>query len=622
MTVPTSNEKLFTEFPPISTEQWEALILEDLKGADYEKKLIWKTIENLKFKPYYREEDIKEHSLTETLPCHTPFTRGNKTGNEWFIREHIQLVNPVEANKKATEALKRGAESLALNVSGCKRVQDMVLLLKGIDIEKVNIHYYGASSYLLLADLLVRAINELGFDSRNAKGSFNFDNLGYFLAHNKFYASLDSNFIELSQLIDIAKRDFPDIKIINVNAHRISNDGGSLTQEIAYALAIGNEYLTQLTSKGQDADDVLKRMQFSFATGSNYFLEIAKLRAARMLWSAITQQYKPVYKSSSYMYIHSISTLWNKTVYDPYVNILRNTTEAMSAAIGGCDSMTLLPFDITYKASDDFTERISRNIQILLKEESYFNKVADVSAGSYYIENLTDIIAEASWQLFLDIEKTGGFIAHANSGKLTQSVEEYALKKQQELATRRQFLLGTNQFPNYTEKMLDKLEPKTDVSGLKAKKEIRLAQAFEALRLSTEDYVNKGNPVPKVFLFNFGNLAFQKARAGFSLNFFACAGYDVIDNNGFKNINDGITAAINSHADIIVLCSSDDEYASTGVEIVKSLKKAHPDKMIIIAGNPPEATEMLKQAGVDDFIHIRTNVLDSLTGFSRKLGII
>ncbi len=617
-----NNEKLFDEFPPISTEAWEALIREDLKGADYEKKLVWKTVEGLKLKPYYRAEHIKNLDFIKTIPGKAPFVRGNRKDNNWIIRQDIDDESPLTANIKAIDALIKGAEAIALNVSFCKSAQDMVSLLKGIDLNGVHIHYYGASSYLQLTDLLVKATKILNFDSKSLKGSFNYDSLGYFFSHGCFYGSMDSNFVELAQLLDIGKRDFPQIKIININAHQIHNSGGSLTQELAYSLGMGVEYITRLVAKGQDIDDVLSRMMFTYAIGSNYFLEIAKLRSARLLWSTITEQYKPQKESSGYMVIHSISSLWNKTIYDPYVNLLRCTTEAMSASIGGCDSMTVLPFDIAYKSGDVISNRIARNIQIILKEEAYFNKIADASAGSYYVENLTDTIAEASWQLFVAIENKGGFIETANSGEISDALEMIATRKHEDLALRRQILLGTNQFPNYSEKMLGKIEPKSIASALKGKKEVRLAQSFEALRLATEDFINKGNTAPKIFLLSIGNPGMRKARAGFSLNFFSCAGYEVIDNNGFKTPAEGIKEALKSKAEIICICSSDEEYATAGVEIAQGIKKADADKIIIIAGNPSESIEMLKQAGVDDFIHVKTNVLTALSDLSSRLGVI
>ena len=617
----TKYEKLFEDFQPISTEAWEALIHEDLKGADYEKKLVWKT-EGLKLKPYYRAEHIQHLNVPKTIPGQAPFVRGNKKDNNWVIRQDIDDESPSVANAKAIDALNKGAEAIALNVAFCKTEQDMVDLLRGINLEAVSIHYYGASSYIQMADLLIKATKTLDFDSKKLKGSFNFDCLGYFLTHGGFYGSTESNFTELSQLIDTGKINFPLIKLINVNAHQIHNSGGSLTQELAFSLAMGNEYITNLLSKGQAIDDILSNMQFTFAIGSNYFLEIAKIRAARLLWSAITAQYNPLKENAKYMVIHSVSSLWNKTIYDAHVNLLRCTTEAMSAAIGGCDSMTILPFDVAYKTGDAISNRIARNIQIVLKEEAYFDKIVDISAGSYYIENLTESIAEAAWDLFLDVENKGGFVETANNGEIDLAIDATAYKKQEDLAMRRQILLGTNQYPNNAEKMLDKIQPLTKASALKGKKEVRLAQSFEALRLATEDYVSKGNTTPKVFLLNIGNLAMRKARAGFAVNFFACAGYQIIDNNGFKTPEEGTKEALKSKAEIICICSSDEEYATLGIEIAQGLKKADTSKIVIVAGNPTASIDLLKQAGVDEFINVKTNVLNTLNAFNSRLGVI
>jgi len=617
-----NKEQLLAEFPPVTTEAWEALIQQDLKGADYEKKLIWKTIDGLKLKPYYRSEDTDNLYITQCLPQNKPYIRGNRSNdNNWLIREDIKEENPSEANKKARYAISKGAESLALNVSACKNLKDMMLLLEGINLQEVPIHFYGASSYIQLFDLLLAAVTELGFDSQKLHGSLNFDSVGYYLAHGRFYASIDSNFVELSLLFDKAKRDFPLFKLINVNADLTHDSGGSLIQEVAYALAIGVEYLNNLTAKGQDADTVAQRMQFTFAISSNYFLEIAKIRAARLLWSNIVEQYSPKNNGAKYMHIHSVNSKWNKTLFDPYVNMLRCTTEAMSAAIGGCDSMTVLPFDFCYKKSGVFSERIARNLQIILKEEAYLNRTIDIAGGSYYLENLTETVAEAAWKNFLDIESKGGFIAKAQNGEISIEIETIAQRNQEELATRKQILLGTNQYPNSNEKMLPEIEPQTQASLLKGKKNIRLAQAYEALRLATEDYVSKGFSTPKVFLLTIGNLAMRKARAGFSVNFFGCAGFEVIDNNGFETPAKGVEAALKSGAEIIAICSSDEEYTTLGIEIVQSIKKHNSTKIVIIAGNPSEA-EMLKNAGVDAFIHVRTNILNTLKELSSKIGII
>ncbi|MBQ4433774.1 MAG: methylmalonyl-CoA mutase small subunit, partial [Bacteroidales bacterium] len=281
----------------------------------------------------------------------------------------------------------------------------------------------------------------------------------------------------------------------------------------------------------------------------------------------------------------------------------------------GADSITLQPFDVAFKGDDDFSRRISRNVQIILKEESYFDKTVDPAAGSYYIENLTDSIAEHAWKLFQSVEAEGGITQMILDGKIKAAIEESCQKRNMDIATRKYILLGTNQFPNIKETMLDKIEvtPEKEHAGLQT---YRGAVAFEELRLETERYAAK-NGRPKVFLMKVGNLAMRQARSGFATNFFGCAGYEIIEPAGFDSIAEGIEAAKAVKADIIVVCSSDEEYATLGVEAAKAAKAA--GFIFIVAGNPTESIDALKAAGADDFIHVKTNVLECLKRYNEKL---
>jgi len=349
--------------------------------------------------------------------------------------------------------------------------------------------------------------------------------------------------------------------------------------------------------------------------GSNYFMEIAKLRAARVLWTTLIEPYKPTCDGAFQISINTVASSWNKTLYDPYVNMLRSTTEAMSAALGGADSIALKPFDIAYKQEDEFSSRINRNTQIILKEESYFDKVVDPAAGSYYIENLTNSIIESAWKLFQDVENGGGFTALIENGKIKAEIEESARKRDMDIATRKYILLGTNQYPNLNESMLDKIEEQKTChsAGLKS---YRGAAAFEELRLQTEIFAKKHHR-PKLFLLKVGNLAMRQARAGFVTNFFGCAGYEIIDNAGFNNADEGVKTALNTSPDLIVLCSSDEEYATLGVEITEKIKKNQKKLPVIIAGYPTEIIDLLNEAGVDDYVHIKNNVLEKLNLYNK-----
>jgi methylmalonyl-CoA mutase len=316
-----------------------------------------------------------------------------------------------------------------------------------------------------------------------------------------------------------------------------------LVQELAFSLAMGVEYISWLTEQGVDSAEALSKIKFNFALGSSYFMEIAKIRAARYLWAKLAESYLPSEIDSSMMCIHAENSQWNKTVYDPYVNMLRTTTEAMSAVLGGIHSLTVLPFDVAYQKPTAFSERAARNQQLIIKEEAYFGKVVDPAAGSYYIENLTQSMIQHSWTLFLKVQEMGGYTEAFTQGFIQSEINNLAQKRESNIATRRETVLGVNQYPNFGEVADKKVVSMDVVRKISIQKpadadcnplpQYRVSQAFEELRLKT-DLASKR---PKVFMLTVGDVAFRRARAQFSCNFFACAGFEVVDNIGFKSVD-------------------------------------------------------------------------------------
>jgi methylmalonyl-CoA mutase len=384
---------------------------------------------------------------------------------------------------------------------------------------------------------------------------------------------------------------------------------------------MGCEYMTQLTQRGIKSELAASKIGFTFGTGSNYFPEIAKLRAARLLWSVVLNGFKPADAEEIKMNIHCVTSEWNKTIYDPYVNLLRTQTEAMSAILGGTDSLTVEPFDTVFRQPDEFSERIARNQQLILKEEAYFDKVADPAAGSYYIENLTSLIAENAWKLFLEIEEKGGFLACLKSGFIQTKLSDSAKKRQNDVATRKISLLGTNQYPNTLEKITDTIEPgrvfKTKAAGddllIDPITIFRGAQQFDKIRMA----VDKAPERPVVFLLQIGNPVMRKARAQFSANFFGCAGYQIIDNKSFETAEDAVKIVMETKPDIVVICSSDEEYPQFAPDLFLNLK----DKAIIVVAGNPACGDELRAKGIENFIHIKSNVVSTLSDFNKKLGI-
>ncbi len=608
---------MFEEFPPVSTQEWEEKIHADLKGADYEKRLVWRTNEGLKVRPYYRSDDLEGVAHMGVFPGEAPYVRGTVVkGNDWTIRQDFEEVQPKKANRMAREAIEKGAEAVGLNAAEVDSKEAMRTLLEGIELQKTGIHFLNAKSHSRLPAYLG---GKEGLEKM--RGSLGFDPLGYFLLYDKFYGGKESDLRQAGDLIAAAKSRLPLFHVLTVNGQHIHNAGASVVQELAFALAHGNEYLASLTDLGLAVDDIAPRILFTFAIGSGYFLEIAKLRAVRMLWSKIVEQYRPYGDGVSGMNIHAVTSSWNKSVYDPYVNMLRTTTEAMAASIGGVDSMTVNPFDDCFKKPDGFSYRIARNQQIILRHEAYFGKVADPAAGSYYIEKLTDSVARAAWDLFLETEALGGFVKATEAGFIRSAVEKTCQQRDMDIAMRKRVFVGTNLYPHTEERVLDKVEPTARLTDLSVLRQYRGTQAFEALRMAVENHARKGFEVPKVFLFTYGDPVMRKARATFSANFFGVAGYQIIENLGFADTGSGVKAALASGAEIVVLCSSDEGYAGM-IPAASALREASSKTQVVVAGNPEGIKEQLVEAGVGHFIHLRTNVLEALTRYNEVLGIV
>ena len=615
-----SKEKLFSDFPAVSTEQWMEKITADLKGADFEKKLVWKTNEGFKVKPFYRQEDLEGLKTTEGLPGQFPYVRGiKKDDNTWLVRQDIQVECPKEANAKALDILNKGIDSLGFKVNAKDLNAEYIeTLLNGICAECVELNFSTCQGHTVeLAKLLVEYFQKKGYDLAQLQGSVNYDPMGKMMAKGKDL----SNFAATAkELVDVLAP-LPKYRCICVNAVELNNAGSYISQELGYALAWGNEYLNKLIEAGVPATSAAKRIKFNFGISSNYFLEIAKFRAGRMLWANIVNEYKPECECACKMIAHAETSTFNLTLFDAHVNLLRTQTETMSAALAGVNSITVTPFDKTYKTPDDFSERIARNQQLLLKEECHFNKVVDPAAGSYFIENLTVSIAKQAWDLFLNVEEEGGMLEAVKAGKVQEAINASNKARHDAVSKRKEVLLGTNQFPNFNEKAGEKnpVEAQCCCSGNSCEKPIatlnfnRAASEFETLRLQTE----RSGKRPKAFMLTIGNLAMRQARAQFSCNFLACAGYEVIDNLGFPTVEEGVEAAMKAGADIVVICSSDDEYAEYAVPAFKALNGR---AMFIVAG-APACMEDLKAAGIENFIHVRVNVLETLKEYNAKLGI-
>jgi len=447
-------EKLFDQFPPVTTKEWLDKLNSDLKGADFNEKLVWRTNGGFDVKPFYRMEDLENLRYLNTLPGEFPYIRGTKTSNNnWLIRQNIEVTNYSEANRKALTILMNGIDSLGFIIADPESIteRNFDLLLERIFLGGVEINFSSNGKAKEIIELIINYVKKSYSDPDKIRGAIEADPLGRLMVNGTLCIPPEDGFDYLASVVKSSKS-LPNFRTININASNFINAGADVVMELAFGISMGNEYLVQLTDRGISADIGASKIRFSFGTGSTYFAEIAKLRAARLLWSVVTSGFHPENGENIKMDIHCVTGEFNKTVYDPYVNLLRTQTEAMSVILGGTDSLTVEPFDIVFRHPDEFSERLARNQQLILKEEAYFDKVADPSAGSYYIENLTSLIAEKAWKLFLEIEDQGGFLSCLKSGWIQKKLSQSASRRKSDIESGKEILLGTNRFPNLNEK--------------------------------------------------------------------------------------------------------------------------------------------------------------------------
>lgn len=611
-------EKLFHEFGATTTEEWKEKIIKDLKGADYDRKLVWKTNNGFSMQPFYTKEDLSDLSYLNSFPGDFPFTRGNNTKtNNWKVNQLIEVDDIDEANKKALDIRMKGVDSLAFNFQKGFRPKESEIeaLLYNIRIDLMEVNFR-VDNAVELIDIIERLARKYNRNLDDVKGSVYCDPLSKISLEGKTNTDKEKEFATLL-------KSFEKIKYLNgfhcltIDGSIFHNSGSSTVSEMAFTLSMAVEYLNFLTDKGLDIDDISKHIRFNFATGSSYFVEIAKFRALRFLWAKIINEYGISNINSAKMNIHAVSSSLNKTVYDPYVNMLRTTTETMSAALGGVNSITVLPFDFASGKTSELGTRIARNQQLLLKGESHFDKVNDPTAGSYYVENLTNELIENTWNLFLETEDKGGYLKSFESGFITERIRKEASKMNTDIAFRKKIILGTNQYPNTLEHLSDLEKNESNVQNELALKPLRGAMEFENLRFATDKYSQKSSR-PKVWMFTYGNLSMRKARAQFAANFFGCAGFETTDNLGFKTVDNGIEAAKNDNPDIVVICSSDEEYKEIALPVFEALKDT---AIVVLAGYPKDMIEEFKSNGFTNFIHVKTNALEELQRYQKELGI-
>ena len=689
------NEKLFTEFKVPTYEEWKAEAVKLLKGAPFEKKMYTNTPEGITLKPIYCQADM---NFDVSLPGFDDYVRGTKPegakGSPWKVSQEIAEGLPEKFNASLIDALSKGQNSVeivldcasanavdadksekgkvasgGLSVSTAK---DFERALAGVDTSAVPVNVYVESAAAGIEAILFAA--ERG---KKLKGGIFFDPLGTLAKTGKLSRSLDCAYNEMFALCSYNIKNMPDFGAIGVDTMAYSSAGASAVEELGAAFATAVAYIRAMMERGLDIDAAASMIRFRVSLGSNFFMEIAKLRAAKMLFAKIIGEFGGSEESKK-IRLGARTSIYNKTVYDPYVNILRAATEAFEGAIGGVDSMTVGAFDEIIRKPDEFSSRIARNQQIILQEECALTDVIDPAGGSYYVENLTRELAAKAWEFFVKIESEGGMLKALESGFVQDAIAKTAAAKKKLYDTRRSSVVGTNNYANMSEKLLDKGECKcaelfeerskvvsserADVGvdlkgaagaeaiaelvsaaekgagiselqsavckcadGLSVKPlEIRRAvEHFEALRKASAEFKEKNGHGPKVFLATMGPLVQHKIRADFIRGFFEVGGFEVVYPNGFATAEDAAKAFKESGAKYAVICSTDDTYPELVPSVSKAIKEIAPESVVYMAGIPAaELEEGFKAAGMDGSISIKSNNYETLKSMLADLGVI
>ncbi|MCA9735007.1 MAG: acyl-CoA mutase large subunit family protein [Deferribacteres bacterium] len=689
-------ESLTGDFPKPDYNEWRQEVDKLLKGAPYEKVMPTPTYEGITLEPMYRKDDAASLEHSNVMPGEAPFVRAtNLLGNFQRKREvaqEIRYPSPAEFNRALLADLKAGQTSVNLIVDSATKegydsdqssetgrggvaistLDDLQTALNGVKLEDIPLHITCGASSIALTGLLSAIYEKTQIKTRKITGSLTADPIAELVVNGYLPMAMSDALNELAVSTIYWKTQAPQLSTIGIDCSVYTDAGASAVQELAFGLASGVFYIRQLQQRSVAIDDSASRMRFTLGLGSNFFMEIAKLRAARMLWAQVVGEFGGG-ETAQKMQIHVRTTTWNKTIYDPYVNMLRTTTEAFSGVLGGAESMHIAPFDETFRQSDDFSRRIARNTHYILDEESHLNQVIDPAGGSWYIENITKEIAEKAWTLFQQIEQMGGMLVALEKGFPQQETAKTAHARGSNLALRKDKLVGTNVYASTSEVPLDlrnfdrnafiqdrkeylskwrkkrsliqitqnssvenlknaalagatignmfsSLHPSAEKMSVTPLNTHRGAEPFEKLRTTMEEYKKKHGKGIQVFLANIGSVAQFKPRADFSTGFFQIVGFDVINPAGYAIIDEAVSAASKSAAPIVVLCSTDQMYPEIVPEFTTKLKQTKPQTIVILAGYPKDYLDEFQKAGVDEFIHLRANAYDILSDLMHKTG--
>jgi len=609
---------LLDDFPNISKESWKKEVQKKIKTPGSYKDLIWITEDGIEVEPLYTKEEAKDFLFTKSPPPGKfPFVRGTrKKDNGWLLTEDIKLASVKDAARDSLGTIERGADSLTFILESKIKTKVVETLIKDIDPLSTRINFALRENPKKVCDSFISSCRRKGIDTRKLCGILFFDPLSHLLERGSSLTPLDDNVGEIAETIRYLSDTAPGYAAFSVKSSTFKNSGATIAQELAFTLAAGVEYMVLLGRKKIDADRARRHLVFSFSSGSSYFSEIAKLRAARALWAKIVEEFSPSSDESTKMKIHCSTTTFNKTIYDPHVNILRTTLEAMASIIGGTDSLTVHPFDSHYREPDEFSRRVARNIQLVIRNESRLDVVTDPGGGSYHIEKLTHSISEKSLELFQEIERRGGYLECIKNGFMQNEVKNSREKTLDDISRRKKTLVGTNEFPNSLERMAGYIqktastEEKTNISDqtVEPLAESRASQEFEKIRLLSEKYTEKTGEAPKVLLLHLSDFPQTVARSVLAKNFFEYGGFKAVDAIENPGTDEGVEAALGENPIVVAICGSNEDYERFAEEAITKLKDKKTEIKVVVSGGQQNMVKKLRKAGADDFINEDSDV--------------
>jgi len=695
------------EFTPPTYEEWKEACITLLKGAPFDKKMYTKTYEGITFDPMYFRKDTEDILPKESFPGMGDYLRGAQpsgyVGKPWGIAQVCDETLPEENNELLRHEQEKGStiyhiklDSASLKAEDVRKatapgdegvsvttLDDMHTLLSGLKLDKYPVYLYAGESALPMLSLFAGALKASGQDLTKIRGIVGADPLGELTAKGKNSKDIASLYCDMAKCAKWAVKYAPGLKTVFVRSDVYSRGGANDVQESAYTLATAVAYLRALLERGLTIDEAAGQIMFGFSMGANFFLQIAKLRALRPLWAQIVEAFGGS-KEAQRMHIHARPALFFKTVYDPYVNMLRNTTEIFSGVVGGVDSFESSPFDEPIRKGDEFSRRIARNVQIILQEEFGLLQPIDPAGGSWAVETLTKQMKEKVWAEFQVIEGKGGMIAALQEGYPQSEIAAILAARFKASETRKDRIVGNNMYPNMTEKLLDsrpedveenrkqrtaqveayladideafkaeKLKTLQNGDGCLVSLAIEAAQAgattaeiaaalagkesetvtaitphrwserFEALRKTTENYKAEHNDNVKIFLANMGPIPQHKARADFTTGFLQVGAFEVLGNNGFPTVEEAAQAAKESGADAVVICSTDATYPEIVPQLAPKLHEVLPEATVFLAGAAPkDLLETYNEAGIDEYISVKANCYKILQLLQQKKGMI